>query len=51
MDSMQRFIRRENLVLFKNRLAEAHNATQHKMFLKLKQRQRNRSPKRRRKAA
>jgi hypothetical protein len=35
MVSMERFIQRQNLALFKKRLAEAHNAAQHKMLLKL----------------
>lgn len=32
---MENFIRRENLLLFKKRLAEAHDATTHHVLLKL----------------
>ena len=32
---MEKFIHRENLLLFKKRLAEAHDATAHEILLKL----------------
>ena len=32
---MDRFIRRENLALFKKKLAEPHTAAEHKILLKL----------------
>ena len=34
---MDRFIQRENLALFKKRLAEPHTATEHEILLKLLQ--------------
>ena len=32
---MEKFIHRENLLLFKKRLSEAHDATTHQVLLKL----------------
>jgi hypothetical protein len=34
-DAMEKFIRRENLIIFKRRLAEAETDTQRQMLLKL----------------
>jgi hypothetical protein len=34
-DAMEKFIRRENLIIFKRRLAEAKTDTQRQMLLKL----------------
>jgi hypothetical protein len=45
---MDRFIQRENLALFKKRLAEPHTAAEHEILLKLQAEEeaKNRSPER-----
>jgi hypothetical protein len=41
---MDKFIRRENLALFKRRLAEVHDAAQHKILLKLQAEEQAKEP-------